>query len=678
VLRTLAMSRWLHAALSVLAVSLSASPAFGYAGGATATDLVGPAGCANCHAPNVPSATGSVRFEAAPVRGQPVEVTVDVSGPGSAAGYLLIISDGVLVAGSGSRSVGEQATQSASLAAPAHWASTWTPSAVGPVAYTLWVVTVDEDGTAAGDHPRRSPIVGSVTVRSAPGDVCADQAECGSGFCVDGRCCNSACGGPCEACSTAAMGAVDGTCTPLVGLDCVAGAACSDAGAAPFFACSCPLGTTGTGRAGSGGCVDVNECASHPCASGGDRDDNGGEDGQGCTQVGLLTWVAPGYTCSCQPGYASGGAPRTCVVADECTRGTHDCDSSPRAACNDPNPAPTSLNDFTCSCPGPAWMNHPVLQGHGASGCVDVDECQAGLAGCDPNATCTNLLGSFTCSCNGPDWVDAGGTGGRVCVDADECAQGTAQCDPNAICTDANPGYQCACAGGYEDAPGTSGGVECVDVDECAVGLHGCDVNATCTNEDGGYTCECNPGFGGSGAACEDVDECALGTGGCPEGERCENRVGAPNLCLCPAGASRDGQGVCGVRCGDGVVGGDEACDDGAANSDTTPDACRTDCRAPSCGDGVVDQGETCDPGGGPGAPARCQCSPDAGVEGDAGLAEDAGSTVDAGLTRDAGGASGEGGGCGCRAASLSPSAALGPAWAGLWALLALRRRRRT
>jgi len=50
---------------------------------------------------------------------------------------------------------------------------------------------------------------------------------------------------------------------------------------------------------------------------------------------------------------------------------------------------------------------------------------------------------------------------------------------------------------------------------------------------------------------------------------------------LCTPGVASCGDGVRHPQC--------EECDDGAANSDTVPDACRTDCRRPRCGDGVVD-----------------------------------------------------------------------------------------
>lgn len=47
--------------------------------------------------------------------------------------------------------------------------------------------------------------------------------------------------------------------------------------------------------------------------------------------------------------------------------------------------------------------------------------------------------------------------------------------------------------------------------------------------------------------------------------------------------------------CGNGKLDPGEQCDDGDRNSDTAPDACRTDCRSAFCGDGVNDSGEVCD-----------------------------------------------------------------------------------
>lgn len=51
--------------------------------------------------------------------------------------------------------------------------------------------------------------------------------------------------------------------------------------------------------------------------------------------------------------------------------------------------------------------------------------------------------------------------------------------------------------------------------------------------------------------------------------------------------------------CGNGVVNGGEACDQGQYNNDAIPNACRTNCTIPICGDGVTDAlfGETCDQG---------------------------------------------------------------------------------
>lgn len=51
------------------------------------------------------------------------------------------------------------------------------------------------------------------------------------------------------------------------------------------------------------------------------------------------------------------------------------------------------------------------------------------------------------------------------------------------------------------------------------------------------------------------------------------------------------------TQCGDGKPEGDEACDEGDANSDAANASCRTDCRLRRCGDGVIDDrfDEQCD-----------------------------------------------------------------------------------
>lgn len=53
------------------------------------------------------------------------------------------------------------------------------------------------------------------------------------------------------------------------------------------------------------------------------------------------------------------------------------------------------------------------------------------------------------------------------------------------------------------------------------------------------------------------------------------------------------------ATCGDGIVDGNEGCDDGLNNSDDTPDACRANCTNPRCGDGIIDptNNEACDNG---------------------------------------------------------------------------------
>ena len=161
----------------------------------------------------------------------------------------------------------------------------------------------------------------------------------------------------------------------------------------------------------------------------------------------------------------------------------------------------------------------------------------------------------------------------------------------------------------------------------------------------------CGDGIPDTGEECddgntEDADGCSntctftpgvCGNGVIDEGEECDdgntdNGDGCNRNCMFEAGTCGNGvleageqcddgnlapgdgcDGSCQLEvsvCGDGTLDPGEECDRGPNNSDTNPNACRTDCSLAGCGDGVVDTGETCDDGNtgpGDGCNAACQ-----------------------------------------------------------------------
>jgi MYXO-CTERM domain-containing protein len=391
--------------------------------------------------------------------------------------------------------------------------------------------------------------------------------------------------------------------------DCVALATCSDpTTAVGDYVCTCPSGYDGNGRSSGSGCTDRNECLL------------GTDD---CDVNATCTNTPGSFLCTCNgPQWVGTGT--VCVDYDECGDPTYTSMCDTNATCNN---LPGS---FECVC-------NAGFRGTGMS-CTDIDECAEATDDCHPDATCTNTPGSFLCSCN------SGFTGdGRSCADIDECVDPAlgGRCSTVSTCINRPGSWECTCNAGFR-----GDGFTCDDIDECAEALDECDVNATCANQVGAYSCACNtPFWTGSGVFCEDVDECARGTHGCGTNEECVNVVGAANECICAAGYTRspagacvvscgdglrgpgeqcddtntvsgdgcdaacrvedgwacfeptDGASVCTETCGDGLVDPAEECDDGPANSDTTPDACRTSCRRARCGDGTLDTGERCDEG---------------------------------------------------------------------------------
>src|SRR5690606_7059218 len=110
---------------------------------------------------------------------------------------------------------------------------------------------------------------------------CSGPQQCTSGFCVDGVCCDVACGASGDDCQSCAVAGSVGTCTVLsAGTEC-AGASCSAGTFTPASACdgvgaTCPAATTVScngltcdGSACRSACDSSSDCVSgHYCEAG--------------------------------------------------------------------------------------------------------------------------------------------------------------------------------------------------------------------------------------------------------------------------------------------------------------------------------------------------------------------------------------------------------------------------
>ena len=161
------------------------------------------------------------------------------------------------------------------------------------------------------------------------GASCDEDLDCRSRICVDGVCCDALCGGTdptdCRACSVAAGGAADGTCTPIV-----AGTVC---------------------RSGSGACDAPESC-------------NG-------TTVDCPPDAPAADGTACGPGDA-------CDAVNRCVAGA--CTPTPAPDCDDANPCTTDSCDPSSGCAHtttPACTYDAGPPGSGPD---------AGLPSCEPGA----------------------------------------------------------------------------------------------------------------------------------------------------------------------------------------------------------------------------------------------------------------------------------------------------
>ena len=275
--------------------------------------------------------------------------------------------------------------------------------------------------------------VGGLCLKSLNGEACSDAALCDSGFCADGVCCNTACNGTCEACSIAAFGSAQGTCTAFANNTDPAGE-CTDEGAA-----SC------------------------------------GNDGM-CNGARACRKYAAGIECRAA---AAGG----CDVAESCPGNGAACPTNAfapnttvcaAAACNGTNfsAAVTCSGTATCGTATPVNCATAGDVCNATSGCVDCNS----AADCAP-ASCTGSTFTTAETCNGS----------HVCV-----AGTSSDCANNFACNGAVCGTSCSATGMAPGATSTgcAAGFYCDTVPATAICSNTLKAAAaTCINN---YECTSN------------------------------------------------------------------------------------------------------------------------------------------------------------------------------------------
>ncbi len=205
-------------------------------------------------------------------------------------------------------------------------------------------------------------------------------------------------------------------------------------------------------------------------------------------------------------------------------------------------------------------------------------------------------------------WFDAcllGVTGDFVIRAVVDCNPTQACCFDADSCVDLTED-DCMTASGFPQGAGTDcDTVDCFPEGAC------CMADGTCADLSPEDCASMSGSYQGNGTECALVKcvqpsgACCLSNGNClflPEADctAIPNANWAGFGTDCSDGDMNMTADACETGfCGDGTIdaGAGEECDDGSANSDTTPDACRTDCTLPICGDGVTDTSEDCDDG---------------------------------------------------------------------------------
>jgi hypothetical protein len=427
------------------------------------------------------------------------------------------------------------------------------------------------------------------------GGTCTSASQCASGFCVDGVCCNEACGGACRSC---ALSSARGTCTPIPANTVDNRKVCQDQGA----------GSCGTnGRCdGAGGCAKYANgtvCGAEKCVSNvytGVPTCNAGQCVAPASRA-CLPFACNGTKCfdacttstNCvSPNVCNGnscgkklpGAP--CSAATECASAVcaqgFCCATSCNAACK------------SCGLPGTEGACTNVATGaiDPKAMCVDQGAASCGTNGRCAAGACQKYAANTKCKDPTCPVGTINFTGQSVCDGAGVCkTPATTQCFPFAC------GAAAACNG------------TCKSNADCA-------PNATCING----SCGLQP----KGGPCSASSQCSMGLVCSVQGVCCDKlcdgacvscKLSATlGTCSPVALGATDPSSKCGMSnqstCGnDGTCDGVGGCHKWKASTQCAPPTCpammASGTNATTC-DGIGN----CNQGGGPNNCSPFMCNP--------------------------------------------------------------------
>lgn len=458
-----------------------------------------------------------------------------------------------------------------------------------------WVVGVSGNLAAVGApfDDTKATDAGAVYIfieKKTNGEPCAVDDECVSDFCIDGVCCDTACGdgstGDCQACSKAAGGPIDGTCSAIS-----AGVSC---------------------RASAGACDAPEVCNGVEFQCPGDTKVAVGTQCRAATDVCDVAEKCDGVTNNCP---ADGTAPAGtecrasvggCDVAEKCTGLAPACPPDTKIAGGTTCRASTGACDSAELCDGISGVCP-------ADGKISAGvECRASLGACDAPEVCDGTTN--TCPAD------------QKVVTGTQCRASAGACDGAEVCngvsndcpvdTKLTMGTLCRAAMGVCDQPETCDGVTDVCPADtkspagilCREAADLCDQPETCDGANDacpsdsklpvGTQCRASAGLCDVGETCDGLNNACPADGKLPAGQVCRLPKGLCDEFEFCNGASNDcpvdQKTPAGVFCRGpkGLCDEPEACD---GSNDACPadqlTATGTLCRP---ADGICDISEVC------------------------------------------------------------------------------------